>query len=344
MDYDELSLRELPQSLARYRSQTADFLRGFSLKREPMDRYVGLFSGERMVAGGGSSGATIKCIAVAEDYQGLGLTGRIISHLSAALRADGLQNYFVFTKPENELQFCELGFSPIGKTREALLLEYQKGACARFAQALEPFRGEGLQGAVVMNANPFTLGHQYLVERAARQCQRLHVFVVREERSAFPFEVRFSLVKQGLAHLSNVLVHSGGDYIISGSTFPSYFLKEDSDIASVHAALDADIFGRCIAPALNITRRFVGEEPKDPMTARYNQAMREQLPPYGIKLSVISRREAAGEVISASRVRTLLASGEKTGLLPLVPHSTAAFLQSEAAAPIVQALQAGKRA
>lgn len=52
-------------------------------------------------------------------------------------------------------------------------------------------------GSIVMNCNPFTLGHRYLVEEASRQSDLLYIFVVEEDKSDFPFEDRFNMVKAG---------------------------------------------------------------------------------------------------------------------------------------------------
>ncbi len=81
-----------------------------------------------------------------------------------------------------------------------------------------------------MNANPFTLGHRHLVEQAAAQCDALHLFVVREDASFFPFSARLEMVRAGVAHLPNVVVHEGSQYIISRATFPAYFLKETGKV------------------------------------------------------------------------------------------------------------------
>ena len=94
-------------------------------------------------------------------------------------------------------------------------------------------------GAVVMNANPFTLGHQYLIEKAASACSLLHLFIVSEDASLVPFPVRFQLVKDGISHLSNVVLHKTGSYLISNATFPSYFLKDEESAICSHARLDA---------------------------------------------------------------------------------------------------------
>ncbi len=64
-----------------------------------------------------------------------------------------------------------------------------------------------------MNANPFTLGHQYLVEKAASECDTLHIFIVSEDASLVPFPVRKKLVLEGTCHLPNVICHDSGPYL-----------------------------------------------------------------------------------------------------------------------------------
>ena len=53
------------------------------------------------------------------------------------------------------------------------LLEYLK--------SLEPYRkgdNSSINGSIVMNCNPFTLGHRYLIEYAAKNVDNLYIFVV----------------------------------------------------------------------------------------------------------------------------------------------------------------------
>ena len=42
----------------------------------------------------------------------------------------------------------------------------------------------------MMNANPFTLGHLHLVERAASENDTLHLFILSEEAGPIPFLIR----------------------------------------------------------------------------------------------------------------------------------------------------------
>ncbi len=168
---------------------------------------------------------------------------------------------------------------------------------------LEQFREDkNNNGAIVMNCNPFTLGHLYLIETAASFVDILYVFVVEENKSEFPFKDRFLLVQEGCGHLDNVRVLSSGSFIISAVTLPGYFEKELLQDTILDASLDLSIFGKQIAPQLSIRKRFVGEEPFDKFTKQYNESMKKQLPGYGIEVEEIKRKEFHGKPISASLV------------------------------------------
>lgn len=190
-----------------------------------------------------------------------------------------------------------------------------------------------LRGVVVMNCNPFTLGHRYLIEQAAKQVERLFVMVVREDCSLFSYAERKAMVEQGVAHLKNVTVIDGSEYAISQATFPTYFLKRLDDAADTQMLLDLDLFRRHIAPALGATVRFVGTEPTDRLTRRYNQLMHEVL----ADVREIVRLEKEGNAVSASRVRKAMEQGDMSTIRQLVPPTTLPYIIAHLA---TQALQA----
>ena len=307
-----------------------------------LEYYCGLMENGVLIAGGGYSGSVIKCLAVAEAYRGEDLLSGIVTSLYTEMRQAGRENIFIFTKPEHGRLFQSMGFSALVKTEEALLLESRKNGLpdqlTRW-QAESP-RATGAVGAVVMNANPFTMGHLHLLQQAAQVVELLHVFVLQEEKSAFPFAARMRMVRTGAAEITNAVVHAGGAYLISSATFPGYFLKDPSGAAAACANLDAVLFAQRIAPALNITTRFVGTEEDDVLTALYNQRLLQVLPAHGVGLQVVPRAMAAGQRIRASRVRALFAAGEFHALEAMVPPSTMEFLRS----PAGTALQARVRA
>ena len=188
-------------------------------------------------------------------------------------------------------------------------------------------------GVVVMNCNPFTLGHRYLIEQAAKQVERLYVMVVREDCSLFAYTERKAMVERGVADIENVNVIDGSDYAISRATFPTYFLKRLDDAADTQMLLDLDLFRRHIAPALGATVRFVGTEPTDQLTRRYNQLMHEALK----DVREINRLEKDGNAVSASRVRKAMEEGDMNTIRQLVPPTTLPYIIAHLA---TQALQA----
>lgn len=192
-----------------------------------------------------------------------------------------------------------------------------------------------------MNANPFTLGHQYLVEKAAAESDILHLFIVSEDQSLVPFSVRKQLVLEGTAHLNNIIYHESDPYIISNATFPSYFQKDADAVMESHANLDLTIFVR-IAQALGINCRYVGEEPNSQVTGIYNKIMAKNLPENKISCTIVPRKEANGAVISASTVRTALKNDNIELLKTLVPETTLHYFQSKDAAPVIAKIKAAE--
>ena len=188
-------------------------------------------------------------------------------------------------------------------------------------------------GCIVMNCNPFTLGHRYLIEQAAKHVEQLYVMVVREDCSLFAYTERKAMVEQGVADIENVSVIDGSDYAISRATFPTYFLKRLDDAADTQMLLDLDLFRRHIAPALGATVRFVGTEPTDQLTRRYNQLMHEALK----DVREINRLEKDGNAVSASRVRKAMEEGDMNTIRQLVPPTTLPYIIAHLA---TQALQA----
>ena len=247
-----------------------------------LDYICAMFDEEYNVIGTGSCfGNTLRCFAVSSAHQGEGLLNQIITHLIEVQCARGNMHLFLYTKVKSSKFFGDLGFYEIARVEDTLVfMENRRDGFGAYLRDLEKTRTEGKSAALVMNANPFTLGHQYLVEKAAAACDTLHLFVVSEDASLVPFAVRRKLVEAGVAHLPNVVLHDSGPYIISNATFPSYFLKDEAAVIDGHARLDLAVFTK-IAAALNITARYVGEEPTSQVTGIYKKqtARPSVLPP-----------------------------------------------------------------
>lgn len=293
----------------------------------------------RVIATGSCFGATLRCFAVSQQHQGEGLLNEVVSHLMEYQMARGYTHLFLYTKIKSAKFFQSLGFYEIARVDGTLVfMENRRNGFPSYLSRLEKTARPGVSGAIVMNANPFTLGHQYLVETAAGRCDTLHLFLLSEDASLVPFGVRKQLVQAGTAHLKNVVLHDSGPYIISNATFPSYFLKDDSAVIQGHAKLDLAIFVR-IARALGVTVRFVGEEPTSQVTGLYNEIMAAQLPENGIDCVILPRKQALGKAISASTVRAALQAGDWQTLSQLVPQTTLDYFKSSEAEPVLKRIR-----
>lgn len=336
-----MEILQLHTSIPRQRTRIEQFLAASGLRLDEVDYYAALVdeaSGD-IIAGGGLWRDIIKCVAVADGHQGEALANTIVSHLIARANAEGNHCVKLYTKPQNRQLFESLSFRLLAEAPQAILMETGIGGIGKYSQALRLISAERQAaaapsvaaaasptlpqaGVIVMNANPFTLGHRRLVEQAAAQVGTLYVLIVKEDCSVFSYVERKAMVTQGVADLPNVCVVDGSDYAVSKATFPTYFLKRLSDASDTQMLLDLDLFGRHIAPALGATVRFVGSEPTDALTCRYNELMQATLP----DVRVMQRYEVDGEPVSASRVRMTLVKNNLSAAAPLVPPTTLPYL------------------
>jgi len=290
-----------------------------------MDTTVLLYDEEKLIATGSRYENILKCIAVDPSRQGEDLTSKIITALRQDAFEAGFNHLFLYTKPENMSVFSSLFFYPIVQTDSVLLMENKQSGIKNFINSIK-IHPRGTVGSCVMNCNPFTLGHRYLIETASKQCDHLFVFIVSEDKSYFPFKDRFEMVKLGTADLKNVTVVETGPYLISSATFPTYFLKDREKAEEIHCMLDIEIFSKHFASAFNITKRFVGTEPLSPMTASYNETLKKYLPQKGIDVIELPRLISDGLPISASKVRELIKAEDFDLLKSFIPKTTFDFI------------------
>lgn len=329
-----MEILQLHTSIPRQRARIEQFLAASGLRLDEVDYYAALVdeaSGD-IIAGGGLWRDIIKCVAVSDGHQGEALANTIVSHLIARANAEGHHCVKLYTKPQNRQLFESLSFRLLAEAPQAILMETGVGGIGKYSQALRLISAKRQAaaasatlpqaGVIVMNANPFTLGHRRLVEQAAAQVGTLYVLIVKEDCSVFSYAERKDMVSRGVADLANVCVVDGSDYAVSKATFPTYFLKRLSDASDTQMLLDLDLYGRHIAPALSATVRFVGSEPTDALTCRYNKLMQTTLP----DVRVMQRYEVDGEPVSASRVRMALVKNNLSAAAPLVPPTTLPYL------------------
>ena len=325
------------------KAKVEEFLKKFDLTfTGVIDYTMGLFDDGKLIGTGSLGGRVMRDIAICEEYRGKGLTHRIVRNLQGEADRRGVTGNQIFTKPETVPVFEHMGFKCVAVAEPyAALLESGQDTLEEYLSRIRALLGSGEgknRGALVMNCNPFTLGHRSLVEYAINNCDEVIIFAVQEDRSVFPFADRFTLIKQGVQDMKGVQVVSGGEYIISNATFPTYFIKGTEEL-SAQTTLDATIFATRIAPALNISVRFVGEEPTDKTTLAYNQAMKEVFSNNGIELKVIPRVQKGEQIISASAVRRALASNDMETIRRMVPKTTLTYFSSEAGKNVIERIK-----
>ena len=292
------------------------------------DSTVLVWENDEIIACGSRLGYLLKCIAVDENHRGEDLTASVLTTLRQDAFQNGYSHLLLYTKPQNKLLFSSLLFYPIAQTDSVLLMENKKGGIDEFLAGLPYAESGGKVGCIVMNCNPFTLGHRYLIETASNECDKVYIFVLSEEQSRFSAKDRMEMVKRGTADLSNVSVLPTGPYMISSATFPTYFLKETLNTSDVQCKLDIEVFTKYFVPHFSITHRYVGSEPLCPVTNSYNKLLAENLPRHNVTLTEICRKEQDGAPISASLVRKLIDDGKIEDAKKLLPKTTFEYLNN----------------
>ena len=352
-----MELIQLNPSIPRQRRRIEQFLGDNGLRLDDVDYYAALVdeTTDEIVAGGGLKGGVIKCVAVADGHKGEAVANQIVSHLIAHANADGHQCVKLFTKPQNRQMFESMSFRLLAEAPKAILMETGIGGIKRYSEELKREKGKvkseksnselhhlnpstpqpimPQSGIIIMNCNPFTLGHRYLIEQAAQQVDTLYILVVREDCSMFGYDERKAMIVRGVAHINNVVVCDGSEYSISATTFPTYFLKCLSDASDTQMTLDIDLYRRYIAPALGATVRFVGTEPDDPLTRRYNELMKSMLP----DVREVARLQQSGVAVSASRVRKAIVENHLALAARLVPPTTVPYIVAHMATRALKA-------
>lgn len=309
-----------------YKSQQHEYLELLALcgLRDEEDADIIALATEdsgNLIGCGALAGHTVKQLAVDPSAEGQGVMAAVISALISEANAEGIHRLFLCTKPGNRQMFSSMGFYPLAETEDALLMENRRDGFKNFIESLPHY--EGTCGAVVCNCDPFTLGHRHLIEYASSHCDHLYVFAVSESGSMFSPKDRLEMIQKGTSDIPNCHVFESDLYLVSRATFPAYFIRNEEDADKVRSDIDIELFRGRIAPALNITKRFVGEEPFSAVTRSYNERMKELLPERGIELCEIPRIGG----ISAGKVRRLISSGESDRIRELVPETTCEIIR-----------------
>ena len=306
-----------------------------------------------LVGTGSQQGRILKYVAVAPKFRDTTAFALIVTYMTEKLLKI-YKHTFVFTRPENSVRFCGLGYTLVA-TAEPLfaILEFGFESIFTYQDYLKTLivpAATSSIAAMVMNCNPFTNGHKFLIEKAAAENEVVYLFVVEEDLSAFPFAVRWELIRKGIEHLKNVVMVRGGMYIVSGTIFPAYFLKNEtvSDVMQKQAELDVQIFANYVVPILGIRKRYVGTELFCKTTDAYNQAMKTILPSFGVEVIEVIRKASrlgsdnSPDYISASKVRDAIKADKLNEVLDFLPDSTRDFLFSDASLDIRKKIKEGQ--
>lgn len=286
-----------------------------------------VYDQELLIATASLSNNVMKCFLVIKEYSGRNITNLMFSHLVNIMSQKNIFHYFVYTVPSNEIVFKSLNMKTIVSTMNTVLLE----GGAEIVDLLTMLKKEysvsdNKKAAVIINANPMTLGHLYLIETAARENKEVLVFVVSEDLSSFPYKDRFEIIKIATSHLKNVIVLPTLSYLVSAITFPKYFLKEDQLIKDEQALVDVLVYKEYYSKIFNIKLRYLGEEPFSFNTLKYNEVLKEYL---GSHIKIIARNKVGSKIVSASLVRKLIKANKLKEIIKYVPTATYNYLISE---------------
>ncbi|MFV0440005.1 MAG: [citrate (pro-3S)-lyase] ligase [Lachnospirales bacterium] len=301
---------------------------------------IGAYYGEELVGGISLDKNCIKLLRVSCLHSGKGISNGLVGEVTKIAYDKGILHIFVYTKPENEEKFTSQGFYKIFKTDNVLFLENQRSGIKKYVNSLKSKKVEGKNiASIVMNLNPLTLGHEYLIKKACEENDVVHIFIVKEDLSVFPYEVRLKILKEVAKRYENLIVHEGSDYIISSATFPTYFIKSSDNIPEIYARLDVNIFGEYIVNTLGINKRYIGTEPYSKTTNMYNKVIKEVLSTYDVNIIEVDRTDIDNEVVSASKVREFIKNDKIENAYKLLPQETIDFLKSDEAKGIVEKIR-----
>lgn len=332
---------ELNQSNPLEIDEIKSFLKKFKIDYDLPDKTYVIRDKGKIIATGSASGNILKYFFVDCSYSGQGAIGVIYNSLLDYIIENGYSSYFVFTTPDNKMIFTSLGLNEVISTNSVTLLE---GGFYNYDNWLESIKVEvgekqGKRGTIVVNCNPMTLGHKYLITKALEEVDDLLVFVVEEDASIFPFADRYNILVNEFKDKKRVKVLKGGPYIISKGTFPTYFIKRKDKMLEIYTELDGKIFGDKIGRDLEINIRFLGSEPLDIVTNTYNSSIKQILEENGVEVRIIPRIESGENPISASLVRKLLKDDKFEEAYKLLPESTIAFLKSKKGSAVINKIK-----
>ncbi|MFV0498825.1 MAG: [citrate (pro-3S)-lyase] ligase [Bacilli bacterium] len=302
----------------------------------------GIFDNGILIGAISLDGNCIKQICIDVRYQGEGIAATLVSKAIIYANTQGISDLVVYTKPIYETIFNTLGFTTIIKTPQVLFLENKRDGINEYCKNLSKSMVKGDKiSSLVMNLNPITNGHLYLIKECVKNSDHTHLFLVKEDKSEFPYKVRLELLKEAVVGIDNLTIHDGSDYIISATTFPTYFINSQDDIDKSYPTLDVNIFGTYIVKALGINFRYVGSEPFSKTTNIYNGILQSELPKYDVEVILLDRICYNENVISATMVRKLIKQDKLEEVRNYVPKCVYEYLKSDNSTEIIKRIKLG---
>jgi len=330
--FENYTVEYIEKDQVKKRKKAEKFLNKLGLKYdEGVDITIVLKNNDEILGTISAEDNLIKCMGINQNHRNEGILNKLVSEIIKFKYSQNIFELSVITGICNKDKLKSLGFYEIYSTENIVLMENSKYKFQNYIKKIEEHKNKNNKNnaAVVMNLNPITKGHLYLIEKASKENDFVYIFVVSEDKSEIPFEVRFELAEKSTQHLKNVKIIEGGDYIISSSTFPSYFTKTYNDWVENYCDLDLNIFGKYISKTLNIKKRYIGSEPYCSLTSYYNKKIHKILPKYNVEIEEVERLANKDEVISASKVRKLAKESKFDILKELVPVPTYRYLKSK---------------
>ncbi|MFP7699558.1 GNAT family N-acetyltransferase [Candidatus Phytoplasma pyri] len=306
-----------------------NFLKNQGLKKDIVDDFGVIFAENQEIIGTvGRYRNNLKCLAIAQEYQNHNIANQLITFMIEKIYQKGFNEVFVFTKNDYFFIFKNLGFELIYGNENFGFFTNRHDLFLKYIDYLHnQTKISSNSGIIVINANPFTKGHEYLIKQSLKISDIIYLIVVKEEGSFFDYQKRLEMVKLGVNNIKNVIVLEGSNYLISKNVFPSYFLPSTEEVIKQQTILDTYIFINYIAKALKVKKRFVGEEPYSLTTYHYNNTMKNILKQNNLELIIFPRLKFKNKYISATQVRKLFVLGQFDKLSSLIPETTLNYLK-----------------
>ncbi|WP_342269301.1 hypothetical protein [Spiroplasma endosymbiont of Aspidapion aeneum] len=303
---NNFEIEELDLTNSQKYNELSEFLLRFDLKIDNIDYTIVFRDDNNIIATVSKYGNLIKCSAICEKYTGRNLLNTLITKMFYKINEEGYDCSFLITKISNKSKFEQIGLYKVYQNDNIIFFtnNYEKlKKYERYLFDISKKNDREKAAAVVVNANPLSKGHDYLINTAATQNELVYIIPVYEDVSFFTYKERVEMIRNSIKKYDNVYLLEGSEFLISKSTFPSYFLNQEKEIVEEQSKLDAGLFWQIYCKNLNIVNRYVGEEPFSRTTNIYNYVLEEFLKSKKIKLNIIKRLEVDGKPISASQIR-----------------------------------------